>query len=96
MPAPTSMHRAMTYSPRRITASSRKSRTAANPAPAPKYSPTTVGTAWMARPAGSAPSRHARQLGRERGAQWYSRAKTRIEPSVLTTTSSEPGSVLRT
>jgi hypothetical protein len=28
------------------------------------------GTAWMAIPAGTAPSRQARQLGRERGAQW--------------------------
>ena len=52
-----------------MTASSRKSLTAAKPAPAPKYSPTIEGTAWIAIPAGTAPRRHARQLGRERGAQ---------------------------
>ena len=53
-----------------ITASSRKSRTAAKPAPAPKYSPTMLGTAWMAMPAGTAPSTQACQFGRTRGAQW--------------------------
>ena len=52
-----------------MTASSRNTRTAAKPAAAPKYRPTTVGTAWMAIPAGTAPSRHARQFGRVRGAQ---------------------------
>lgn len=70
IPAPTSVHSAMTYNPKRITARSRKSRTAANPAPAPKYRPTKLGTAWIAIPAGTAPSRQARQFGRVRGAKW--------------------------
>jgi hypothetical protein len=65
-----STHSAITYSPSSITARSRNRRTAAKPAPAPKYSPTIVGTAWIAMPAGTAPSRHARQFGRARGAQW--------------------------
>jgi hypothetical protein len=69
IPEPTSVHSAITYSPKRITASSRNSRTAANPAPAPKYRPTKLGTAWMAIPAGMAPIRHARQFGRVRGAR---------------------------
>ena len=52
-----------------MTAISRNSRTAANPAPAPTYSPTSAGTAWIAIPAGTAPSAHARQLGRALGAR---------------------------
>ena len=40
------------------------------PVYAPKYRPTIEGTIWMAIPAGTAPSRQARQLGRARGAQW--------------------------
>jgi hypothetical protein len=64
------MQRAITYSPSSITASSRNSRTAAKPAPTAKDRPTIAGTAWIATPAGTAPSRQARQLGRIRGAQW--------------------------
>jgi hypothetical protein len=70
IPAPTSVTSAITYNPKSTTAITRNSRTAANPAPAPTYRPTSAGTAWMAMPAGTAPSVHARQLGRARGAQW--------------------------